>query len=381
MDKTNSVLISGAGVAGLGCAQWLGQAGMQPVIVEKAKDIRAGGFLVSLSDQAYRFAEQLDLLPAMRECEIGISASSYHDRSGRAILDLDYGKMFGNLDVIQMMRDDFVKVQYDRVRDLAEFRFNDTISQIENVASGANVTFASGRQEHFDVVIGADGLHSSVRETVFEPGDITQHYLGLYCAAFRLPNVLGISQKFETHMEKDRYMAVFTTKDGDLGAVFVWAGEGRELPERSVRSAFLQDAFKGASAATSKVLEHCPTDNSFYMDALSQVEMPVWHQGHSVLVGDAAHCLTLFSGRGAAAAFAGASRLSKALIEHDVQTAFAQYEAETRPIISVIQPATRNAVKWYVPRKWTTYLLRDQIMRYTPNAVFRKYFRMKYSQV
>jgi 2-polyprenyl-6-methoxyphenol hydroxylase-like FAD-dependent oxidoreductase len=381
MGKTSRVLISGAGVAGLACGQWLGQSGMQPVIVEKAKDIRAGGYLVSLSDQAYRFAEQLGLLPDLRNIELGITASSYHDRSGRAILDLDYGKLFRSLDVIQMMRDDFVKVQHDRVRDLAEVRFGDSIAQIEHVANGADVTFASGVQEHYDVVIGADGLYSSVRAAVFDADHITQHYLGLYCAAFRLPNVLGISRKFETHMEKDRYMAVFTTRDGDLGAVFVWAGEGRERPERSVRGALLQNAFKGASATTCKVLEHCPTNNSFYLDALCQVEMPTWHQGNSVLVGDAAHSLTLFSGRGAGAAFAGASRLSKALIEHDVQTAFAQYEAQTRPIISMIQPATRNAVKWYVPRSWTNYILRDTIMRFTPNVVFRKYFRMKYSQV
>lgn len=382
MDRNSRILISGAGVSGLACALWLGRAGFRPAIVEKASSIRAGGYLVSLSEGAYAFATELNLIDELRQFDIGITASSYHDRSGAAILDLDYAKMIGsNIDVIQMMRDDFVRVLNERAQSVADFRFGDSIAHIEQSQESADVTFASGKEERFDVVIGCDGLHSSVRKSAFQNSDVTKHYLGLYCAAFRLPNVLGIKDKFETHMERDRYMAVFTTREGDLGAVFVWSGEGRHTPPREERHECLMKAFEGTTDATAKVLEHCPEDNSFYMDALCQIEMPSWHTGSSVLVGDAAHCLTLFSGRGAAAAFAGAGRLSKALIENDKQTAFAVYEAATMPIIAQIQPATRDAVKWYVPRSQANYHLRDAVMRFVPNVVFRKYFRMKYSQV
>ncbi|MEL6751654.1 MAG: FAD-dependent monooxygenase [Pseudomonadota bacterium] len=382
MNRDSKILISGAGVSGLACALWLARAGFKPVVVEKAASIRAGGYLVSLSEGAYAFARELDLIDDLRQFDIGITASSYHDRSGASILDLDYGKMIGsNIDVIQMMRDDFVRVLYDRAKDMADFRFGDAITDIDQTPDGADVTFSSGNEERFDVVIGCDGLHSAVRKASFHDANITEHYLGLYCAAFRLPNVLGISDKFETHMERDRYMATFTTREGDLGAVFVWGGEGRKTPPRAERHDFLMRAFDGTTDAIQQVLAHCPKDNSFYMDALCQIEMPTWHNGSSVLVGDAAHCLTLFSGRGAAAAFAGAGRLSKALIEHDKQAAFDAYEAETMPIISQIQPATRDAVKWYVPRSNANYYLRDAVMRFVPNAVFRKYFRMKYSQV
>ena len=388
MRPDSRILISGAGVSGLAAAIWLGRAGFRPVVMEKADSIRAGGYLVSLSEQAYHFATEMGLTERLRAYDIGITASSYHAKSGRSILDLDYGRMFGDLSVIQMMRDDFVQVLFEEARELAEFRYSDTIASVDQTDhpdDGANVTFASGHQERFDVVIGADGLHSSVRGAVFDESEFTRHRLGLYCAAFRLPNVLGISNKFETHMEQDRYMAAFTTSpapDADLGAVFVWSGEAVETPPRAERHDFLLDAFAGTNAAIGKVLAECPTDNSFYMDALAQIEMPTWHRGASVVMGDAAHCLTLFSGRGAAAAFTGAGRLSKALIEEDsVAAAFARYERETRPIIDVIQPATRKAVKWYVPRNPAIYWARDLGMRLAPNALFRNYFRFKYSQV
>ncbi len=382
MNKNSKVLISGAGVSGLACGLWLAKAGFKPTIVEKASSIRAGGYLVSLSESAYHYAEKLELIDELKDFDIGITASSYHDRSGRSILDLDYARMItGNIDVIQMMRDDFVKILYDRAVGQMDFRFGDRVEAIEPDGSRSHVTFQSGKQEEFDVVIGCDGLHSSVRNASFDSNSYTEHYLGLYCAAFRLHNVFDIADKFETHMEKDRYMATFTTREGDLGAVFVWADEGRAIPKREARHGSLMEAFEGTTDAIKTVLQHCPADGSFYMDALCQIEMPTWHSGNSVLVGDAAHCLTLFSGRGAAAAFAGAGRLSEALVEYDKADAFKAYETSTMPLISRIQPATRNAVRWYVPRSRTNYLLRDAVMRFTPNFVFRRYFRNKYSQV
>ena len=381
MNPSARILISGAGVAGLCATLWLGRAGFRPVVVEKAPDVRAGGYLVSLSDQAYRFAQELGLTDALTARSIGITASSYHDASGRALLSLDYEEMFGSLNVVQMMRDDLVALLYERAADLAEFRFDTQICEMEEREDGTRVRFADGRTGTFDVVIGADGLHSGVRRAAFEERDFTRHRLGLWCAAYRLPNVLGLRAKFETHMEQDRYMAVFTTRQDDLGAVLVWADAWGPRPPARDRLAALEAAFAGANPTIRAVLEHAPADGDIYIDALEQIELPVWHRGRSVLLGDAAHCLTLFSGRGAGAAFAGASRLARAMIALERPDAFARYEAETRPVIADIQPATRRAVKWYVPRNALIHQARGWGMRLLPNAVFNAYFRAKYAKV
>jgi 2-polyprenyl-6-methoxyphenol hydroxylase-like FAD-dependent oxidoreductase len=109
--------------------------------------------------------------------------------------------------------------------------------------------------------------------------------------------------------------------------------------------------------------------------------MDRWHRRRIALIGDAAHALTLFSGRGAACAFSGGNRLAQALIEEpDVTAALTRYEREMRPLIDTVQMATRKAVKWYVPRAPWQRRLRDGLMACLPNAFFQSYFRRKYSQ-
>ena len=380
--RQQRILISGAGIAGLTAAIWLEQQGFKVTVVEKADSIRAGGFLVSLSHHAYHYAEQLGIMPALKHRDMGITHSSYHGPTGVELLALDYSKMFERVDVIQMLRDDFNEVLYQQAREQVDIRFADSITRLTIEGDRAHVGFTSGTDDHYDLVIGADGLHSIVRELAFDKGDIQEHYLDLCCAAFRLPNTLSLDDKFETHMERDRYMAAFSTGHGDMGAVFVWDSQQRTTPLRQERVALLDHAYRESGPATRQVIEHCPQQQAIYMDYLMQVEASTWSKGPVVLVGDAAHCLTLFSGRGAAAAFSGACRLAQALGEQDsIAAALQQYEAEMRPVIQGIQPATRRAVRWYVPRNRLTQQLRDNGMRLLPNWLFRSYFQLKYSNI
>lgn len=381
MRNDSRVLISGAGVAGLACGLWLAKHGFQPVVVEKARSIRAGGFIVALSHHAYHFAGELDLLEKLAPYDVRIAASSYHDATGSTLLELDYQKLFKGVDIIQLMRDDLVRVQYEAARECMELRFADQIAGLDQNGEGVDVTFASGRQETFDVVIGADGLHSAVRQQAFLEGEIIEFDLGLNCAAYRLPNVLNIERKFETHMERNRYMAVFNTLEGDIGSVFVWENPDANIPDGPKRADLLENAYRDTTPSIARVLASCPQDETFYMDHLMQIEMPRWHKGRVALLGDAGHCLTLFSGRGAAAAFAGACRLARSMVAHDWPTAAARYQAEMGPVIADIQPATRSAVRWYVPRTPFNHILRNGLMRFVPSAIFRRYFRAKYSRV
>lgn len=377
-----TVLISGAGIAGLTAAISLQRQGFAVTVVEKAASIRSGGFLVSLSHHAYHYAEQLGLMPHLKRHDMGISQSSYFNRRGRELLALDYGRLFNRVDVIQLLRDDFTRVLFDQARERADIRFSDSINSLSIQGRQAEVGFESGASGQYDLVIGADGLHSAVRRLVFSPDEVTEHYLNLCCAAFRIPNLLELDNKFETHMDRDRYMAAFSTGYGDMGAVFVWDSDCRTTPPRQQRRALLDAAFQGAAPAIRQVIAKAPAGEDIYMDYLMQVEATGWSKGPVVLLGDAAHCLTLFSGRGAAAAFSGASRLAQALQDNStIAGALQQYEAGMRPVINAIQPATRRAVRWYVPRNSLLQTVRDTGMRLLPNGLFRNYFRLKYSSI
>lgn len=380
MDKNTRILISGAGVAGLACAIWLGRHGFRPLVIEKSATIRADGYIISLSHASYRYAERLDLLGKIAEKNAGIKESSYHDRHGRAMLTLDYRDLFAGIDVVQIMRDDLEDILHDAAKDLADIRLATSLVTIEPDGDRTQVTFDDGSSEEFDVVIGADGLHSNTRSLSFEASDVTKHYLGLFSSAYRLPNVINLRERFENHMERSRYMCVYTTRDDDLACVFIWQSDKLTAPPPNERYHELQSQFEGAPALVRQVMDGFPKGETIYMDPLIQIEMKKWSTGNVVLLGDAAHCLTLLSGQGASSAFWGACNLAEGLVAHSKADAFKAYENAFRPVIAEIQPATRLAAKWYVPRTAIRYAVRDAAMRYLPDQLFQRYFKKKYSK-
>jgi 2-polyprenyl-6-methoxyphenol hydroxylase-like FAD-dependent oxidoreductase len=380
MKRNSRILISGAGVAGLTCATWLGRAGFEPLVIEKAPSIRADGYIISLSHASYHYAAQLGLLEKIRARNSGIAQSSYHDRHGRAMLELDYADLFEGIDVVQIMRDDLQTILHEAAREVADIRLGTTITAIEDRGGETAVTFSNGESSLFDVVIGADGLHSNTRSLVWPARAVTRHYLGLYSSAYRLPNTLGLANRFENHMERNRYMCVYTTRDGDLACVFIWQCGDRTPPPADARRQALSRWFDGAPPLVRQVLGEFPATGSVYMDPLIQIELGSWSRGNTVLLGDAAHCLTLLSGQGASSAFWGACALAAGLCERERTDAFALYEHTLKPVTTQLQPATRRAARWYVPQTPLRHFARDAAMRYLPNAFYQRYFKRKYSK-
>ncbi len=380
MDKSSRVLISGAGVAGLTAAIWLGRNGFKPVVVEQAADVRADGYIVSLSHRSYRYADALDLLPELEQRTCGVVASSYHRAGGAALLELDYARLFDGVDVIQIMRDDLQDILYEKAKDLAEFRFGASVGGIDHGEHCSQVRFTDGREEAYEVVIGADGLHSAIRRLAFGDREVSMRFLRLCSAAYPLPNIFHLERKFETHMERDRYMAMFTTPAGGLASVFVWRTALSEAPPPAERRQVLLNAYADTRAATRQVLEHCPDDGAFYMDPLIQVRMSQWYQNQSVLVGDAAHCMTLISGQGATMAFTGACVLSERLVALPAAEAFQAYQQDLQTTVFDVQDRTRSMARWYVPCTIWRQTLRDAAMWLLPTAYFENHFKAKYSR-
>lgn len=400
--RAGGVVIVGAGIAGLTAAVVLGRAGVPVTLVERDAEMRGGGFLVSLSGEAHAVADRLGILDDVTARIHRITRSSYHDARGRRLLALDYERLFGRLPVIQPMRNDLSKALLAALPDGVDARRGVTVTALDREEDGVRLRLDDGSTLRAAAVIGADGVHSATRALAFDglAGHAPiQHDLGLFCAAYRLPNALDLDREFRTYMERARYMAVFQTGPGgagpeatgpeaagagEAGAVFVWAETAPAPPEEpAARADLLARAFTGAPEATATALAHRPRGRSFYMDRLRQIELPRWHAGRVALVGDAAHCLTLFSGRGAAAALTGASRLADAMLARpdDPAAAFAAVEAERKPILDAMQRATRAAVKWYVPRNAAIETARNNAMRFLPRAAFERHFRAKYDAV
>ena len=380
MNKKKRVIISGAGIAGLTCAIWLGINGFNPIIIEKSPSIRAHGYIVSLSHESFRLASELGILEKLCNRGAGIKESCYYDKNKTPMLSLDYQNLFAGLDIVQIMRDELETVLYEEAKDLCEFRFDNSLTKIDQDQNKVYIELKDGTADTCDVLIGADGLHSVTRSLTFTESEVEKRYMGIFSSAYRLPNVLGISNRFENHMEQKRYMCVYTTGANDLACVFIWKSNALEAPKSKVRVSVLSDAFEGSSDATMEVISNAPGGESIYMDPLIQIRMQSWNKGNVVLLGDAAHCLTLLSGQGASTAFWGASVLAKQLIENNADIAFDRYHSVLSQVTDKMQQTTRNAAKWYIPDNRLNYLSRDFAMRYLPNSFFQYYFKNKYSK-
>lgn len=379
MDKNKKVVISGAGIAGLTSAIWLGKNGFKPVVIEKSPTIRAHGFIVSLSHKSYQYADELGILKKLCDRGAGIKESCYYDKNNRPMLTLDYQKLFQGLDIVQIMRDELEMVLYEEAKDLCEFRFDNSLTKVVQDDNKVHIELKDGTTDTCDVLIGADGLHSTTRSLVFDESEIEKSYFGIFSSAYRLDNVLQLSDRFENHMEQNRYMCVYTTGEGDLACVFIWKSNDKVAPPSEARASTIRNAYEGCPDTVQKVIENHPDDESIYIDPLIQIRMQKWHKGNVILLGDAAHCLTLLSGQGASTAFWNASILAKSLIETTPEIAFQRYEETIMPVTKKIQLSTRNAAKWYIPEKTISYYSRDLAMKFLPNAFFQKYFRNKYS--
>jgi 2-polyprenyl-6-methoxyphenol hydroxylase-like FAD-dependent oxidoreductase len=383
MKKNSRILIHGAGVAGLTCAIWLGRNGFRPVVIEKSPEIRAaGGFIICLCGSSYRFAEELGMMPDLQERDSDIYSSSYHNATGQTLLTLDYKSLFEGVDYIQITRDEIENVLYKNAKDLAEYRFSTSVKELQQVQSDkVKVEFTDGKQEEFDLVIGTDGLHSTIRNLAFQQEEITKHYLGLQVAAYKLKDVVGLKNKFEYHMNKNNYMVLYSSRDGRLGSVFVWKSNEKEVIPVEDRWSVLRESYRDSSPLFQKVLDNYPDTTPMLMDPLIQIEMKKWHKGRVVLLGDAAHAMTLLSGHGASSAFSDASYLSKGLIDGEPEEAFKYHEKQMRKSIDEMQLATRNAARWYVPGSSIKQHARDYGMKLLPDSFFQNYFRSKYSKV
>jgi len=381
MDQKTRILISGAGVAGLTAAIWLGKAGFRPLIVERAPKIRADGFILSLSHHSYHLLRGMGILDDLLAVNNQVRSSSYHDRSGRAILTLDYERLFEAGNIIQVMRDDLEQVLYKHAKDNTDFLFANSVTELQQVGDEVEVTFEDGQKRTFDLVIGADGVHSAIRKCTFGPEEVTRHYLGLHAAAYRCENVLGISHKYEAYLEPNRHTIVYTTRKNDLACIFIWKNSALTVPPPGPEQInYLSEIYRGADSRAVRLIKTLKPHDRIYMEALTQIEMPAWCKGRVAIVGDAAHSLTQLSGQGASMAIRGASTLARALIDRSADHAFANYEATIRPIISEIQPAVRKNKRWYVPGSLAYYLFRDATMRFLPNEIWVRYFQAKYSK-
>jgi 2-polyprenyl-6-methoxyphenol hydroxylase-like FAD-dependent oxidoreductase len=341
---TNEVLISGAGVAGPALAYCLTKQGFRATVVERAPSLREGGYKVDVRGAATEVLKRMGVYEAARALDTGMRKITYVTRDGRPIARLDANLLMGRRgDDIEIMRTDLARVLHDATAGDVEYLFGDSIAALADTGDGVDVTFASGTQRRFAYVIGADGLHSATRRLVM--GEVPLTYLGAYISIFSVPNHLGIDHEEVMYSEPGRLVFVYSAGE-TARAGFTFATEPLDRQDEAGQKQAVKDAFAGSGWEVPRLLESIDAADDFYLDSLSQVELPSWSVGRVGLAGDAAHCPAPASGQGTSLALVGAYVMAEEL---GGGGSFESYEQKMRPYVAKNLAFGKKMAKDMVP--------------------------------
>ncbi|WP_091060036.1 FAD-dependent monooxygenase [Micromonospora humi] len=343
------VLISGGGVAGSALAWWLRRHGFRPTVVERAPAPRDGGYKVDVRGSALTVLDRMGLAGPVRAHDTGMRLARFLDPRGRQLATMDAALFGGRSDGdVEIMRGDLTRILRTAAGDV-EHRFDDSVTTLRADADGVDVTFARGGHHRFDLVIGADGLHSTVRRLAFGPAAAHLRPLGHHIAICTVPAALGEERIELLHPAPGRTVGVYRTAGApDARALFLFRSPAGEPDPDD--AAVLGRAFAGAGWRVPELLAAAVDASDLYLDAMSQVRMASWSTGRVGLVGDAAYAASPASGQGTSLGLVGAYVLADALAGAGGRPAagFAAYERRMRPFVAANQALAERNLKGMV---------------------------------
>ena len=369
--KNKSILISGASVAGPALAFWLHRYGFQPTIVERAPSVRPGGYAIDFRGASLRVLERMGLLSEVQRKQTRIGAISIMDRKNRKVASMPDGFTSGELEIL---RGDLAAIFSEATRATTEYIFDDSIVAAQQSAGGVDVSFQRGGRRRFDLVVGADGLHSKVRSVVFGDESNFVRYLGYYVSIFTIPNYLNLDHAGLYYGSPGKKVGIFSGGGPEEAkASFFFATEPLDYARRDTeqQKKILLAHFQEEEWEIPRLLECMESATDFYFDSVSQVKMDRWSAGRCTLVGDAAYCASPLSGMGTGMAVVGAYVLAGELAEANgnFEIAFENYESRMRGFAEKCQGIADGGTDWFVPRTRFRLWLSNQmwkILPYTP---------------
>jgi 2-polyprenyl-6-methoxyphenol hydroxylase-like FAD-dependent oxidoreductase len=365
------VIINGVGIAGPTLAYWLRKSGHEVLLVEAAPQLRIGGYVIDFGLVGYDIAEKMGLIPRLRDLGYQVRELRFVDREGRtsASLSIDALVRLTHGRYITLRRSDLAATIYGALEGTVETIFGDSVASIEEAGACVRVGFDHAPPREADLVIGADGLHSRVRQLVFGPDPGVEISLGYHVAAFEVEGYrprdelvyLGYGvpgrQIFRFSMREDRTLFLFVFRDAYLPA---------ESPANDQeRKSVLTNVFADVGWECPQILTALASVGSIYFDRASQIRLDRWTKGRAALVGDAAACVSLMAGQGSILAMAEAYMLAGELRDcgGDYGAAFNRYEQRLMPFLKRKQRSVAKSASSIAPKTAFGMRFRNLVVR------------------
>ena len=259
--KTQTALISGAGIAGPTLAYWLDKAGLRPTLIDNAPSLRSGGYVIDFWGLGYDIADRMGLSEDLDRLGYHIQEMRIVDDNGQR--ETGFGtNVFRELTggrFVTVRRSDLARLLFERASPVTEMIFGDEISGLEQEQDGVNVTFQRGSRRRFDLVIGADGLHSNLRYLVFGPQDHFEVSLGYTVAAFEAQGYRPRDEDvYIIHNKPGCMLARFALRDDRTLFLFVFADNVRDVTSAhgvEAQKVLLRSRFRGNGWESARILD------------------------------------------------------------------------------------------------------------------------------
>jgi len=347
------VVIAGGGVAGPALAFWLARAGHDVTVVERYPALRATGAQVDLRGQGIDAIRAMGLLDEVKAHLVAERGVRFPDRDGRTL-----GTVMANTSgqgrqtltsEYEIMRGDLVRILYDATKDDVTYRFGLSVDGFEQHADDVSVRFSDGTSEDFDLLVGADGQSSRVRRALLPAGQDPYRRLGMHMAYWFVPRTpddtdirdtyvaAGARQVMRRSHNADETQAYFVLRERSAAA----SGVHRAPVDEQQR--FWADRFQNAGWQVPRFIDGMSEAPFFYSQEVLQVQTRTWASGRVVLLGDAAHCASPYSGMGISGGLVGAYVLAGEIstAPDDLAAALGRYDTTLRPFVDEIQAAVK----------------------------------------
>ncbi|MYU14262.1 FAD-dependent oxidoreductase [Streptomyces sp. SID8361] len=364
------VLISGASISGPALAYWLSRSGCAVTVVEKARTLRDGGYPIDIRGTAIEVVRRMGILPRLRDAHIDSRRCTFLNADGSELASVRPHIVAGSVEGqdLEVRRGDLATALYGKVRDDVEFLFGDSIDTLDQSGPAVDVTFHSGRRRTFDLVIGADGMHSATRESLFGPEERFHRYLGYCFAIFTMPNTFGLSRELMLWNAPGKAAALYAVGDNDELHAFLNFHRPRPpfdaLRNPDAQRDLVATVFADAGWEVPGMVNAMRDADDLFFDTAGQIRMAHWSSGRVALVGDAAYAPSFLTGQGSSLALVGAYMLANALATHrDHIAAFAAYERDTREFVAMNQALVDNGAARLFPTTQQALEQRNTMLR------------------
>jgi len=362
-----NAVICGAGIAGLALAGRLAELGWSVTLVDAAPASRDESYMIDLFGSGFEAADRMGLMPRLRERAYEFAAVRWTSGSGRTSAHLPYRVIASLLDgrLLSLIRGDLERAVLEQLPNTVELRFNTAVTQIRTPVGRVEARLSSGEVLSADVLVGADGIHSRIRELTFGDGSAWLRFLGFHTAAFAIdaPDLAAeLNNQLTIVSDPGRQLALYPLREGKVAASFVRRAANSAPPISAVEA--LEAAYGDLGGQVTRVLAHARGLSSFIYEQVGQVVMAHWCRGRIALLGDACQAASFLPGQGASLSLAAAYVLGEELSSGpDVKAALVRYEHRVRPPLVHMRRVGRKAADWLVPATPTGLVARNAVIR------------------